>query len=769
MYTWPEGKATGKPRVSRAAGRIAFRAAFPYPHSPMTTPRDILSSVFGFPEFIGLQEPIIDHVLHGGDAMVLMPTGGGKSLCYQIPAMLRAGTGICISPLIALMQDQVQGLTQMGVRAACLNSALDPQTAFDIEQMLVNGQLDLLYVAPERLFKPGFMDLLARCRPALFAIDEAHCVSQWGHDFRPEYMQLSILPERFPDVPRLALTATADKPTQADIVRNLQLQNARVFATGFDRPNITYTVVPKRNATTMLKRFIRDNHPGDSGIVYRLSRKKVEQTAEFLNKEGYTALPYHAGLSARERFENQERFMREQGVIMVATVAFGMGVDKPDVRFVCHLEPPKSLEAYHQETGRAGRDGLPASAWMCFGMQDIAVLRSMIESGEANETRKRIEHAKLGSLFGFLETASCRRQALLGYFGERIEPCGNCDNCLNPVDTYDGTETAQKALSNIFRTEQRFGVNHLAQVLTGAETEQIRRFNHDRVSTYGIGKDMTQDEWKAVYRQLLAAGLCAVDLERFNALTLNEQSWPVLKGERVVPLRKDPVMPKKSKTKKRRVQALAEDILTNWEAEALFNRLRDLRMVHAEAQSVPPYAIFSDKTLLEFVRYRPRDLRELSAMSGVGQAKLSHYGEPFLASLKEHEAEHGRPAHLPEIPEELLEQKEKDQEKKSELTSTARNTLKLFLELGDVELVARERGLKPSSIWIHLTQAAELGEIDSGKTSGLPDAELDEIVGYLKAFQAKGIYSLTPVFEALDQRYPFELLRFIRAGMRESE
>jgi ATP-dependent DNA helicase RecQ len=740
-----------------------------YQNPPSQSPYDILRTVFGFDEFIGEQESIINNTMGGGDSLVLMPTGGGKSLCYQIPAMLRPGVGVCVSPLIALMQDQVQGLTQMGVRAACLNSSLDPHEAWDVEQRLQSGQIDLLYVAPERLLKPGFLDFLTHCNPCLFAIDEAHCVSQWGHDFRPEYMQLEVLHERFPNVPRLALTATADVPTQKDIVRNLKLEQAQVFATGFNRPNITYTVLPKNKGQAMLLRFIEENHADDAGIVYRISRKKVEQTANFLQKNGITALPYHAGLSQAERYQNQDRFMREEGIVMVATVAFGMGVDKPNVRFVAHLEPPKSLEAYHQETGRGGRDGLPASAWMCFGMQDIAILRSMIDSGEAQPTRKRVEHSKLGSMFAFLEAASCRRQSLLAYFGEHIDPCGNCDNCISPVDTWDGTEAAQKALSNVYRTEQRFGANYLAQMLVGKETEQIRRFGHASLSTFGCGKELDQNQWKSVYRQLLAGGYCSVDPERFNALTLNEQSWPILKGEKEVRFRKDPVLPKKTKKTKTRARLNADDILNNWEAEKLFDNLRELRLSVAEEQGVPPYAIFPDKTLLEMVQFRPQDLETMACISGVGEVKLSHYGETFLEGLRTHETEHGRPETIPDIPEDRIVKREKKKEKKQKkqtFSSTAADSLELFLKLGDIDAVAEARGLKSGSIWRHLTQAIQLGKIDYREVLNLSDTEISRIKDMMDSYHQKGITALAPIYEAMDGEHSYEVIRIVRGCVK---
>ena len=728
-------------------------------------PTEVLRTVFGFNGFIGVQEEIIRHVVGGGDALVLMPTGGGKSLCYQIPSMVLPGVGVCVSPLIALMQDQVQGLSQMGVRAACLNSSLPPQEAWEVQQRLEHGELDLLYVAPERLCKPEFLDFLERCKPCLFAIDEAHCVSQWGHDFRPEYTQLDVIRKRFPKAPRLALTATADEPTQRDIVANLELDEARIFATGFDRPNITYTVVPKRQPLQMLVRFIRDNHEGDSGIVYRLSRKNVEKTAEHLVGKGFNALPYHAGLSKEVRRRNQERFMNEENVVMVATVAFGMGVDKPNVRYVCHLEPPKSLEAYHQETGRAGRDGLPASAWMCYGLQDLAIMRSMIESGEADQQRKRIEHHKLNSLFAFLETATCRRQSLLAYFGERIEPCGNCDNCLNPVKTFDGTEAAQKALSNIYRTGQRFGAEHLGAVLVGSENDKVMRFGHDRVSTYGIGKEFTLEEWKSVYRQLVGAGLVDVDMERYGALTLNEDSWAVLRSQREVRLRTDPAVPKGKRGGRRRAPKVGGEAIQAEEPRALFDTLRALRLGLAQQQSVPPYTILPDRTLFEMVRYRPQELEAIGMLTGVGAVKLKRYGQLFLEELLAYEAEHGRPDDVPAIPEERRDRFERDQEKAreqgSQLSGTQKTSLELFRTLDSPDKVAETRNMRPTTIWGHLIAAVHLGELELDDLVKLSEEEKAEIKQAMADCRTRGLHGMTPVHDALGGRYGYDLLRAV--------
>ncbi|HZV37360.1 MAG TPA: DNA helicase RecQ, partial [Pseudoxanthomonas sp.] len=484
----------------------------------------LLRDVFGYDAFRGPQQGVVEHVAAGHDALVLMPTGGGKSLCYQVPALLREGTGIVVSPLIALMQDQVEALRLFGVRAAFLNSTLDADTARQVEDALLAGELDLLYVAPERLLTPRFLSLLDRSRIALFAIDEAHCVSQWGHDFRPEYRQLTVLHERWPQVPRIALTATADPPTQREIAERLQLEQARRFVSSFDRPNIRYTVVQKENSRRQLRDFV-EGHRGEAGIVYCLSRRKVEETAEFLREQGHAALPYHAGLPAEVRAENQRRFLREEGIVMVATIAFGMGIDKPDVRFVAHMDLPKSLEGYYQETGRAGRDGEAAEAWLCYGLGDVTLLKQMIERGEASEERKRLERVKLDQLLAYCESTECRRRVLLAGFGETYpRDCGNCDNCLEPAETWNATLAAQKALSCIYRSGQRFGAAHLIDILRGGETEKVRQFGHERLSTYGIGADLDASAWRSVFRQLVAAGLVAVDAEGYGALRLTEAS-----------------------------------------------------------------------------------------------------------------------------------------------------------------------------------------------------------------------------------------------------
>ncbi|MGO2392961.1 MAG: DNA helicase RecQ [Halomonas sp.] len=587
----------------------------------------VLQDVFGYDSFRGPQQAIIEHVIAGGDALVLMPTGGGKSLCYQIPALLREGTAIVVSPLIALMQDQVAALVQNGVRAAYLNSSLDYHEAVEVENRLRAGELDLLYVAPERLAMPRMQSLLEQTQVALFAIDEAHCVSQWGHDFRPEYRQLSQLHQRFPNVPRIALTATADVPTRGDIIEHLQLGEAALYNSGFDRPNIRYHIAENQgNTREQLLRFIRENHSGEAGIVYCLSRRKVDDTAAWLERQGLTALPYHAGLPPEQRQHHQTRFLREDGVIVVATIAFGMGIDKPDVRFVAHLNLPKSIEAYYQETGRAGRDGLPADAWMAYGLQDVITLRQMQQDSSAHDHQKRIEQQKLDAMLGLCEIISCRRQALLHYFGDSLnEPCGNCDNCLIPPETWNATVAAQKALSCVYRTEQRFGVTYLVDVLLGKTNERITRFGHDKISTFGIGGDLSANEWKALFRQLIASGFLSVDMEGHGGIRLTANAKPVLRGEQPLTLRK----PSKAKTARRgsKGASATQGHGPLWEA------LRQHRKALAEAQGVPAYVIFHDATLAEMTEQKPQNLQALGAISGVGARKLEDYGEGFLAVI----------------------------------------------------------------------------------------------------------------------------------------
>ena len=590
---------------------------------------ETLHRVFGHADFRGPQAEIVEHVAGGGDALVLMPTGGGKSLCYQLPALLRPGCAIVVSPLIALMQDQVDALRQLGVAAACLNSALDAETASDVERQLREGGLDLLYVAPERLLTPRFLSLLEHSRIALFAIDEAHCVSQWGHDFRPEYRQLTILHERWPDIPRIALTATADPPTQREIAERLQLEDARHFAGSFDRPNIRYTVVQKDNARRQLLDFLR-GHAGEAGIVYALSRRKVEETAEFLRENGINALPYHAGMPAEARTANQHRFLREDGIVMVATIAFGMGIDKPDVRFVAHIDLPKSVEGYTQETGRAGRDGEPAEAWMTYGLGDVVQLGQMIAQGDSDESRKRVEQRKLDALVGYCESMECRRQVLLANFGETYpQPCGNCDNCLAPPESWDASLAAQKALSCVYRSGQRFGAGQLIDILRGADTDRIRQFGHDALSTYGIGTELDARSWRGVFRQLVAGGWLAVDVEGHGSLRLTAKSTEILKDKRTVMLRKEAPRKRDRASTARNAQVVDLDPV----ALPRFEALRALRTQLAREQGVPPYVIFHDRTLREIARLNPGTLDVLAEVGGIGSSKLERYGDAVLEAL----------------------------------------------------------------------------------------------------------------------------------------
>ena len=597
-------------------------------HPNFPRPIEVLRETFGYGAFRDAQEEVVGHVVNGGDALVLMPTGSGKSLCYQIPSLVRRGTGIVVSPLIALMQDQVAALTQLGVRAAFLNSTLDADAARATEHALLAGELDLLYVAPERLTTSRCLDLLDRTQLALFAIDEAHCVSQWGHDFRPEYLQLSLLHERYPQVPRIALTATADPQTRAEIIARLGLADARVFTSSFDRPNIRYAIVDKADARAQLLRFIEDEHRGEAGIVYCLSRRKVDETAAWLVSMGISALPYHAGMDTPSRTEHQARFQREEGLVMVATIAFGMGIDKPDVRFVAHLDLPKSVEGYYQETGRAGRDGAPADAWMAYGLADVVQQRRLIDISEASDEYKRVSVAKLDALLGLCETAGCRRVRLLAYFGEVSLPCGNCDTCLAPPETYDATSAAQKALSAIYRTGQRFGAVHLIDVLRGKAGERIARWEHDKLSVYGIGEDVDEMAWRGVFRQLVALGYARVDHEAHGALRLTEASRPVLKGTQKVSMRRavERVRARRRPTRSGSVADLsAAD-------NALLDRLKAWRLNESRTQSVPAFVILHDKTLAEIARQRPPDLMALRDISGIGATKLERYG-PVLVGI----------------------------------------------------------------------------------------------------------------------------------------
>lgn len=698
---------------------------------------DVLKSTFGFEQFRPSQENIVNELLAGRDALVLMPTGGGKSLCYQIPAIVREGTGIVVSPLIALMQDQVDALKLAGVDAAFLNSSLDANEARKIEQKLLNKELDILYIAPERLLTERALRLLDQATLSLFAIDEAHCVSQWGHDFRPEYQQLKLLHERFPNVPRIALTATADQRTREEIISQLQLEKASIFVDSFDRANIRYMISEGNNPKNRLWDFLQANHRHDAGIVYCLSRKKVEAIADWLSQQGRIALPYHAGMSVDLRQHNQRRFLREEGIIIVATIAFGMGIDKPDVRFVAHLSLPKSIEAYYQETGRAGRDGLAANAWMAYGLQDVITLRQFSMNSNANDQHKRVEHNKLEAMLGLCELVTCRRKALLEYFDEVLNSsCGNCDNCIDPPKSWDGTKAAQMALSCVFRTEQRFGVNYIIEVLLGKEDERIIRNGHNHISTYGIGKDISVAEWRVIIRQLIAMGFLEIDIERHGALRLTERCRPVLKGEQSLQLRKSQ-QEKQSTTSKKGKQTIRPQDKELWES------LRALRTNLAEKAGMPPYIIFHDATLQEMLKIRPISKSQMSEISGVGEQKLARYGDEFLKVI----AQHPLPV--------LLD---------NNLSDTVNETLTQFQQGHDVESIARLRELKTSTIYMHLSEAIELGLLDVKAVLGLSELEYKEIV-FLIETQSDGDGRLKPVFDALEGEYDYGQLRCVQASI----
>lgn len=723
--------------------------------SSISQAQKILAEVFGFHQFRSHQAEIIRSAVDGGDVLALMPTGGGKSLCYQVPSLVRPGTGIVVSPLIALMQDQVDALTELGVKAAFLNSTLDWQDQLDVEARLRAGTLDLLYIAPERLLQERVLNLLNDAHLALFAIDEAHCVSQWGHDFRPEYRQLKILAERFPSVPRMALTATADLRTREEIAHELCLDQAQRFVASFDRPNIRYTISMggSMGARERLWSFISAEHEDDSGIVYCLSRKSVEETAAWISRKGRVALAYHAGMDADVRRSVLERFRKEPGIIVVATIAFGMGIDKPDVRFVAHLNLPKSIEAYYQETGRAGRDGAPANAWMSYGLQDLVQLRQWIERSDGSEAYKKTQRQKLDALIGLCELPTCRRQALLAYFSEDLEePCGNCDNCIDPPQTLDGSLLAQKALSAVYRTGQRFGVGYLIDVLRGQETERIIRNRHDQLKVFGLGRDTDEAVWKAVMRQLVAEGHLTIDQEGYGTLLLTERSRPLLRGEQVFRMRE---VRKDEPRKKQKRGARSGSALTVLEKDRLlFDELKRLRLSLASKAKLPPYIICTDVTLSELAHIRPSDRDGLQSITGLGTSKIARYGDAFLETIAGHKSDDSISVPTGNVPVPT-----------NRLSKTVNATLALHLQGHDVERISEIRGVGLSTIYDHLAEAVEAGLVEARTAVGLGEEEIDHV---LAAFEDTGTVEtgkLGAAHAALEGRYDYGVLKCILAEL----
>ncbi|MDR9826485.1 DNA helicase RecQ [Vibrio sp. FNV 38] len=700
------------------------------------TPQEVLKSVFGYDHFRHQQQAIIDTLVAGQDVLTLMPTGGGKSLCYQIPAIVRPGVGIVVSPLIALMKDQVDALNQVGVSAAYLNSTLSQYEQREVEDLVRREEIQLLYIAPERLMTEQTLNLLSQCRLSLFAIDEAHCVSQWGHDFRPEYQQLSVLHQRFPDVPRVALTATADQRTKQEIIAQLSLESAQVFVHSFDRGNIRYHVNEPNNAKNDLWSFISSYHPEDAGVVYCLSRKKVEETAQWLVTKGRVALPYHAGMPVEQRNEHQQRFLREEGVIIVATIAFGMGIDKPDVRFVAHLSLPKSIESYYQETGRAGRDGEPANAWMAYGMQDMVMQRQMVENSQGHDNYKQIQIQKLNALLGYCELVSCRRQTLLAYFDETLaEPCGNCDNCLTPPKTWDGTQAAQKALSTVYRCDQRFGVTYLINVLLGKADERINRFGHDKVSTFGIGTELNANQWKGVFRQLIAMNFLRVEGD-YNSLKLTPQCRAILKGEQQVELREL----RKSKPKKESAASQSIDLAPSDMAQ--FESLKEVRAILAKEQNVPAYMICHDASLKAVAQSRPQSLEQLGLISGFGEMKVNQYGDQILAVVED------KPIEL------------------KTLSVTEQKSVELFQSLQSVQEVAKQRQLSETTVFSHLSAGIETGACQLEQLIEVSKEDLTDIKLVANRLNSLNDNKLKPLFEALGERFDYSTLRCVLSHLK---